>query len=164
MFYHSSMTFAGQSVDVISMYLLTSFMAVYNLSRARQMSSRAVVVFYLLLNLALGAIAVHWPVSRRYIFVGLILAVLASEILCRRRLRPVVRTRESFFYGAIASLALACTCWVVDITGVICWPDSWLQAHAAWHLLTAASAGFVYLYYRSETGSCCLPTAYSVIQ
>jgi len=76
-------------------YLLTSFMAVYNLSRARRMSSRAFVVFYLLLNVALGDMAVHWPVSRRYIFLGLIVAIFTLEVFTRRSQRP--RTREPFF-------------------------------------------------------------------
>jgi hypothetical protein len=148
--YHSSMTFVGQSMDVISIYLLLGFMLVYNLSRARAeaMSGRVFVALYLLLNAGLALMAVRWPVSRRYIFVALILAILATEFVIRRTRRP--RMSQPLFYAALGSLALACFAWILDVTRVICWPDSWFQAHALWHVLTATAAGLVYFYFRSE--------------
>lgn len=148
--YHSSMTFIGQSMDVISIYLLLGFMLVYNLSRVRSrgMSSGVFVALYLLLNAGLAVMAVEWPVSRRYIFVALILAILATEFVIRRTRRPAMS--QPLFYAVLTSLALACIAWVLDVTRVICWPDSWFQAHAVWHVLTAAAAGLVYLYFRSE--------------
>jgi hypothetical protein len=42
--------------------------------------------------------------------------------------------------------------WVLDITKLLCRPEGLLQGHAAWHLLGAASAACIYLYYRSESG------------
>jgi hypothetical protein len=149
--YHSSMTFIGQSMDVISIYLLLGFMLVYNLSRvrARGMRSGVFVGVYVFLNGVLTLMAVRWPVSRRYIFVALILAILVTEAVIRRTRRPVMS--QPLFYAALGSLALACFAWILDVTRVICWPDSWFQAHAMWHVLTAAAAGLVYLYFRSET-------------
>jgi hypothetical protein len=149
--YHSSMTFIGQSMDVISIYLLLGFMLVYNLSRvrARGMRSGVFVGVYVFLNGVLALMAVRWPVSRRYIFVALILAILVTEAVIRRTRRPVMS--QPLFYAALGSLALACFAWILDVTRVICWPDSWFQAHAMWHVLTAAAAGLVYLYFRSET-------------
>ena len=38
----------------------------------------------------------------------------------------------------------------LDATGVLCWPDSWLQFHALWHVLAAVCLGCLYLYYRWE--------------
>jgi hypothetical protein len=132
--YHSSMTFVGQSMDVISIYLLLGFMLVYNLSRARAeaMSGRVFVALYLLLNAGLA----------------LILAILATEVVIRRTRRPAMS--QPLFYAALTSLALACFAWILDVTRVICWPDSWFQAHAVWHVLTATAAGLVYFYFRSE--------------
>jgi hypothetical protein len=148
--YHSSMTFIGQSMDVISIYLLLGFMLVYNLfrARARGMSIGVFVALYVLLNAGLALMAVRWPVSRRYIFVILIAAILATEGVIRRTRRPAIS--QSLFYAVLGSLALACLAWVLDVTRFICWPDSWFQAHAVWHVLTATAAGLVYLYFRSE--------------
>ena len=148
-FYHSSLAFVGQTVDVISIYLLTSFMVIYSLFRAGWISTKAFVAIYLPLNIVLGYVAINWPVSRRYIFIVLLLAVLVSEAIVRRRARPTMK--RSFFYAALANLVAACACWIVDITGAVCLPNSWFQAHAMWHVLIAATIGFVYLYYRSET-------------
>jgi hypothetical protein len=148
-FYHSSLVFAGQTVDVISIYLLTSFMVIYSLFRAGWTSPKAFVATYLPLNIALGYVAINWPVSRRYIFIVLLLAVLVCEAIVRRRTH--LTAKRSFLYVALVNLVAACACWIVDITGTVCLPNSWFQAHAMWHILIAATIGFVYLYYRSET-------------
>jgi hypothetical protein len=150
MFYHSSLAFAGQVVDVISMYLMTSFMVLYNVSRTRRMSDRTFLASYLAVNGALGYASIAWPVLRRYIFVALMVAVLVSEWVVRRTRRPKVNA--AFLCGALASLVGACTMWVLDVTRVLCSPGGWFQGHAVWHVLMAAVIGFVYLYYRSEAG------------
>jgi hypothetical protein len=147
-FYHSSLAFAGQTVDVVSIYLLTSFMVIYSLFRAGWIGTRAFVATYLSSNAVLALMAINWPVTRRYIFILLLLAVLVSEAVVRRRTRPTMN--QSFFYATLANLVAACACWIVDITGAVCLPNSWFQAHAMWHILMAATIGLVYLYYRSE--------------
>jgi hypothetical protein len=38
---------------------------------------------------------------------------------------------------------------MLDLNHIVCDPDGLLQGHAVWHILTAASAGLLYLYYRS---------------
>jgi hypothetical protein len=148
MIYHSSLAFFGQVFDVLAMYLLTSFMVMYNLSRLRRVRAGVFFGVYLLANVALGYASIRWPVSRRYIFVLLLLSVLASEVFVRRGCRS--RGDGAYFTAALASLALACTAWVLDITRAVCAPDGWLQAHALWHVFMAAAIGCVYFYYRSE--------------
>jgi hypothetical protein len=148
-FYHSSLVFVGQTMDVISIYLLASFMVIYSLFRAGWINPRAFVATYIPLNITLGYMAINWPVTRRYIFVVLLLAVLVTEVVVRRRTRSTMKL--SFFYAALVTLFAACACWIVDITGTVCLPNSWFQGHAMWHVLMAATIGFVYLYYRSET-------------
>ena len=150
MFYHASLAFAGQAVDIISIYLLTTFMLLYTLSRLIRIDGRAFFACYLALNVVLGWISVEWPVLRRYLFIVLLLAVLASEAIIRKKLRP--KMNAAFLYAAIASLVGACSAWILDLTGIMCSPDSWLQGHAVWHVLMAAVVGFIYLYYRSEDG------------
>ena len=147
-FYHMSLAFAGQVVDVLSMYLLTSFMLLYNLSRTRRMGNEAFVGLYLLLNVLLGFISIRVPVLRRYIFLALLAAVLVSEVVIRRKRRP--RMNVAFMVAALVSLVLGCTAWILDVTRVVCAPDSLLQGHAMWHVFMAAVIGWMYLYYRSE--------------
>jgi hypothetical protein len=148
MLYHSSLAFVWQTVDVTSIYLLASFMLLYNLSRMRRMKGGVFAGAYLLANLVMGYTAIRWPVTRRYIVVFLILAVLVSEIIIYKKRHP--RTDLWFFRAALVSLALAGVCWILDIGRVFCLPDSLLQAHALWHVFMAMTIGFVYFYYRSE--------------
>ena len=151
--YHSSLAFVWQTVDVTSIYLLSSFMLLYNLSRMRRMRGGVFVGSYLLANIVMGYAAIRWPVTRRYIVVLLILAVLVCEIIICKKRRP--RTDMRFFRVACMSLGLAGVSWVLDITRVFCSPDSLVQAHALWHVFMAMTIGFVYFYYRSEGANEC---------
>jgi len=51
---------------------------------------------------------------------------------------------------AFIGLAGSCVAWILDLTGRVCNPSSWLQLHSLWHLGMAVAVGFIYLYYRSE--------------
>jgi hypothetical protein len=56
-----------------------------------------------------------------------------------------------YLWTAFAILLLAAIIWILDRTSVMCSPSSIFQGHALWHLFTAASILFIYLYYRSGT-------------
>ena len=55
----------------------------------------------------------------------------------------------NYLWAAYSIMLLAGIIWVLDRTNVVCSPDSIFQGHALWHMLTAASIFFIYLYYRS---------------
>ena len=149
--YHSSLAFAGQAVDVISMYLMTTFMVLYNLSRLRRVDDRVFVLCYLGANVGLGYASIRWPLFRRHIFMALVVGVLVTEMVARRARRS--KMKNVYLCGALASLVAACGMWILDITHFLCWPDSWFQGHALWHVLMAAVIGSIYFYYRSEASS-----------
>jgi len=68
----------------------------------------------------------------------------------RDRRRLLARPQTSYFYAAFASLAVGFGIWILDFMREWCASESALQGHAVWHVLSAASAALVYLYYRSE--------------
>ena len=55
-----------------------------------------------------------------------------------------------WLWRALAIFAAAFASWILDITKTACAPDSIVQGHAIWHLLGAASAYCLYLYFKSE--------------
>ena len=57
----------------------------------------------------------------------------------------------NYMYAAFFILFGAGSIWMIDREGVACNPQSAMQGHAMWHILTAASMFFIYLYYRSGT-------------
>jgi hypothetical protein len=148
-FYHASLTFVGQCFDVMGMYLLASFILLYNLFRLSPLDRPVFVMAYVTLNLILGYILVQFPELRRYLFGMLVVAAMVAKHHRRRKIKP--NNNEVFIQVAALTLIAAFVLWVLDLTKILCAPNSWLQGHALWHVLGALAAGFLYLYYRSET-------------
>jgi hypothetical protein len=167
-FYHASLTFVGQWFDVMGMYLLGTFMVLYNIARLvfspqvthphaalkgmrmpfPQLSGRAFAVSYVLFNCALGLSLIVVPELRRYLFGILLVVTIALEGMLRYRRATQIRT--SYFIAALLIYVLAQIIWTLDLNHIVCDPSGPLQGHAVWHVLTALSAGLLYLYYRSE--------------
>lgn len=63
----------------------------------------------------------------------------------------VLRAAREVLALLFVSLALAITFRQLEVAGRFGTPDTFLQGHALWHLLTAASLGAMYMYYRSES-------------
>lgn len=150
-FYHASLTFVGQVVDVLGMYLVATFVVLYAYRRVARLRGWVVVGAYLLANAVLVVLLVQLPEVRRHAFAVVLLAGLAAE-LHRRRSRPTVLDRR-LLASAVGLLAIAFAIWALDLTRVVCDPHSPLQGHAAWHVLGAAAAWQLYRYYRSESPS-----------
>lgn len=145
-FFHASLSFAGQTADVLGMYLVVTFAAGYAASRRFQLSQAVSAALYLTANAALLALLVSLPALRRYLF-GLVLgSALVLELLARRG----ARIDSRYLVGAVGAMAAGFVLWALDLTGALCAPPSLWQGHAAWHVLSAASGGMLYLYYDSE--------------
>jgi hypothetical protein len=87
-------------------------------------------------------------ISRRPIFIGILVLILLSETLARRMVSS--RLSMKMLLAVAASLVVACVSWLLDTTGVVCNSDSWLQLQSLWHVGMAAAIWFLHLYYRSE--------------
>ena len=64
-FYHASLTFAGQTVDVLGMYLLISFIIIYNYSRIYPIKEYQAVLAFLFINALLAYFLINYPELRR---------------------------------------------------------------------------------------------------
>ena len=149
-FYHASLTFAGQLMDVSGMYILITFALVYSLNRLYGGGVAGFVFHYVALNVLLFALQFWLPGTRRYVFFLLVIGVLGAEIYRRRK---VVSIESKWLLYATATMAIGFAIWVLDITKTVCAPRSWIQGHAIWHLLGAVAAFFLYRYYRSEVNA-----------
>ena len=146
--YHASLSFIGQVFDVMSMYLLSTFIILYNLSRRFIIKPLTFTLTYIIANVILGYIIVKIPESRRLIFAISLLVGLLLEIWLR--LRKESKAQTSLLILSVVAFATAYIVWIIDRYKIWCDPESWLQGHAMWHLMSAIAAGLVYLYYRSE--------------
>ena len=147
-FYHMSLTFAGQFFDVFGMYLIATFILVYNIGRLRPVSAIVTVSAFVLVNIVLATLLYEIPLLRRFMFAVVLLTALAVEIPIRKNSQPVLNGK--FLWSAIAILAIGFAIWILDITKVLCMPGGTLQGHAVWHVAGAASSLLLYFYYCSE--------------
>jgi len=148
-FYHASLTFAGQFADVFGMYLIGTFVLLYNVGRLRPMSDVTAITSYVALNVGLAGLLYSIPELRRYAFAMLIVAALFVEYRVRRR--GLVNADARYLIGAVGALAVAFVVWALDLRRVVCTPESLWQGHAVWHVLGAVACAELYVFYRSES-------------
>jgi hypothetical protein len=147
-FFHASWTLIGQWLDSLGMYLITAFMLLFALVRLRPFSGRLFGIAYAVLCAALGGLWFAAPDARRTFFMAVLAIALLLEFGYLIARRPPVQV-----WLLLAGLVLfffsdQLRAW--DLQAWVCRPDSWLQPHAVYHLLSACALGLLYLYYRSE--------------
>jgi dihydroceramidase len=148
-FYHASLSFAGQFADVFGMYLLGTFILLYNLARLGRIAEREIAAPYVALNAVLALLLYTLPEIRRYAFALLLIVALALEFRARKRSGAIADGR--FLRMALGAIAAGFAIWIGDVTRTVCAPTSLVQGHAVWHVAGAVSAWCLYRYYRSES-------------
>jgi hypothetical protein len=143
---HATQSELGGRLDLLSMYLIASFAAAYALMRLVRQGSVFFFQVFLLLVAAcelVGTVDASVPVvhdSGNLAFGTLLVAAIAIEVaLWRRAGRGYGGTRTELRWGggAVAAMLVAFVIWNLA-QGPWCAPTSWVQGHAAWHLLAAA--------------------------
>jgi hypothetical protein len=116
-----------------------SFVAVHDLARLAG-TRRGVVPAWAAAAGAGGVLLALAPGAGAAVAGGLGLAVAAGEVAGRGRRAGWSPRRRAVWRAGVAALAVGAACWWLGRTGgPLCDPDSPLQPHAAWHLLTAAA-------------------------
>ena len=150
--YHATLTLVGQVLDVQGMYLLGMLILVAALVRRGDMSSRLAPWVYVTACLALAAAQVVSPDSRRWLFAVVLLPGIVLEFM-RGTTGVTLRSPSTVpFRTGVALLVLAYLVWVLDNSGLVCWPASVFQGHGVWHVLTAVAAVLVIDHYVRTPG------------
>jgi len=156
--FHGSLRAWGGFVDVQSMHAFLAFVLSYDLARIHGWRWEAFLgSFAGMLAVFSAVIAVIPPEHGRTLFgVVVALTILLEVAVSHPRLRPwaprrIDPRRTPWFWTGLGAFGVAFVVWNLSRTGgVWCAPDSLLQGHALWHLLSAVSVGCFYLYFRSE--------------
>ena len=139
-FYHASLTFAGQTADVLGMYLIVTLVLVDQLARRLAWRAQRVAVTYVLGNCVLLGGLILLPQARRYVFAALVVLVIILEW----RSRKSWQVPNHYFTAAAGVLLAGFLAWALDVMRITCRPESWLQGHALWHVAGALAAWLLY--------------------
>ena len=150
--YHASYSYLLQFFDFVGMFLFCFTVISANAVRLRWVSPRRQTAFFLTGVAFLSALV---PVVSETAFpiqglVGVLIAgILGQEIAIHRgREADSSPTIYAAFWLALLLLALAGAASLADLTRVWCDPQNhWVQGHAVWHVLTAASLYALFVFY-----------------
>jgi len=146
-FFHASLSLAGQFFDVTGMNCLALFIFLFHIHRVRKFPISIFLISYLILNLILAYSLFAYPFLRRYLFGIILISSLIPGF-------AFGSSHSEWNYRWIASAliiqAIAFFIWILDLQKIICTPDSYLQGHAVWHILGAIASYCLYRFYLSE--------------
>jgi len=151
---HATQTPVGGFFDMLSMYLVASFMTAYALQRYFNLST---VYFILIFSGALISCIIANFSDVDFIFEHFgntafafyILLAIVVEMLNTYQKR--LQHTRAWGFGGIAFLLTAFIIWNLSRTDApFCDPSSIVQGHAIWHILDACAAYCLFRYYASE--------------
>jgi hypothetical protein len=82
-FFHATLSFNGQFVDVLGMYFIATFVLLSGIARFRNLTGRLLGAAFILSNTVLAAILFWAPLYRRVIFGVVIAAAIVVEVWIR---------------------------------------------------------------------------------
>ncbi len=141
-YYHANLSFLGQTLDVLSMYLLLTIALFRQLWQKKTFSAMQAICGFLFLNAALFGMLVVAPMIRREVFAGLVIFFLAfnfSQLFGKGKEKVALLL-------ALLALVLGYGIWLLDFYRIWCIPGSLAQGHAIWHLLTGLASFLLYFY------------------
>lgn len=160
--YHASIMPAWRLWDIIGMYWVTYALLAYgavSLFRRRALTGWGGNALGFIVAMVAAATAVHrndWkllgvkPFDSTYVAVGGFFLVGLLIVLSVWRSTGSQRTRMlRWAIGSIAGIGIAATCQLGDRVGNFLFsPGAFIQAHAVWHVMTAAAVGMAYEVFR----------------
>jgi len=155
--FHASLTRIGQQIDVAAMYMPLLTLCAVNLGRwmpaSFNMGQRSFPCWIpLLILVAVCSVLLFvfkWSMSSVVVLSSLIAMVGISIVADQFRTSRLLSIRWVLVSFALLIAAVACR--ELDIARRFSSPQSLLQGHAFWHILTSLSLASIYVYYRSET-------------
>jgi hypothetical protein len=150
--YHGTLTLVGQVLDVQGMYLLGMLILLGALVRRGALTPRVAPWIYVGTCVLLAAAQVVAPDSRRFLFALVLLPGIVMEALPGTTGVSLRSPSTIPYRTGVVLLVVAYGVWLLDNTGVVCWPTSVLQGHGLWHVLTAVAAVLVVSHYMRTPG------------
>lgn len=147
--YHASYTYFFQFFDFVGMFAFCFLPIAINARRLGWIEPRRELAVHAggtVLFSALVPPLFELGAPIQGLVLVLILAVVGQELVLHAR--AASRAAYPWFWAALGLIAAGAVCSALDLSRVGCDPDHpWLQGHAAWHLLSAASLFALFRFY-----------------
>jgi len=158
MFFHGAMTQWGGWLDVISMYVFVNFVIAYLIYRGWNLRLQTFIILYAVLCGSAIAMSIFLHDLSSQVFPLFAAALISLALLQSIPINKLAlgRSRDlhlesRWLIFSIGFFVAAITIWTLSDTGkALCYPDSLLQGHAAWHLLSACMTVCIHFYFLSE--------------
>jgi len=150
----------GGFLDLLSMFMIASFVFTYGLKRLFGLPVWGFSLLFIgLVSLSAWIFLQPWNITggmlniSEYIFAGELLLAAPIELAIRYGRKTNSKVLRG--WASALTMILAFVIWNLSRTSdsMFCNPDSLLQGHAIWHILNAASAFFLFMFYTSEHDS-----------
>ncbi len=147
-FYHATSSYFGEVLDLGSMYLLVGGLIAFNLQRLDVIRVKTSEGLALALSVVGMIVLFSIHGLGRPLFDGMVLSAISLELLIYLRERKHGLTyRYLFFWLALGCHLSAFGIWTLDSKKIVCFPESWFQGHAVWHLMGACTFIFLTKFY-----------------
>lgn len=148
MFFHASLTYIGNWIDIMGMYFIAIFLILYNYLRLYHLTLSKMIGWYTGLISFFGVLIYKMAEINNVLFGFVILGFVISAVIVQKKLKS--KSKSIYLWLAIISYYTGSTFWLLDKNGTLCVPNSWMQGHALWHILSGTAVLLIYLYFRSE--------------
>ena len=145
-YYHATLTWRGEYLDGVSLYLLAGFPIAWTICRA--LGDRGFGLVYIAVAAGPAVLSALVPEVRKPAFLLLALLAVTAEVV--RRATRRTRARGVWLAVAVTSFGVALVAWWLDWTRTVCSPHGAIQLHAVWHALSAPTIMSLHAYYASE--------------
>jgi hypothetical protein len=144
----------GHRLDLTGMWLIISFIALYSLTRRQTIKTTIFTFIFLIITYLLWVVSdVYYPESydnrEKTLTVALIVIFFLSELV-QMKWRPITKKQMKLLALGATTLAVGTVCGHLDASKIVCWPHSWFQLHAIWHVCAACTVFAIYEYFRCE--------------
>jgi hypothetical protein len=150
-FYHGTLSYLGQFLDVFSMYIFAILLLCAALVRRGAVRLSYVIVLFIVLNISFGLLQYYFPDARRIVFGLLLIPGLLLEQQPRTTGHAWFSKPTRPFYIGVGCLTIGYVFWFLDQSNLFCFHQSIIQGHAIWHIFTAIGAYMVIIHYRNTS-------------
>ncbi|MFX0092394.1 MAG: ceramidase domain-containing protein [Candidatus Hodarchaeota archaeon] len=156
MMYHASLTSYGGFLDEYAMVLYMAFLIIYTIIRLAKQTEKGFITIYVPTILILAYIMIAGLVSGVLIFTVMVAVAFFLELFLQiaiRRLKSFKWIYRDWKWLAMGfgTFLLGFIVWLFTNAGdPLCFPYSWFQGHAIWHIAVGLATYFLFIYARTE--------------